>query len=103
MAPATLIECLRTVAGGMTWLPEDSVGQAFELERNRREHWRKAFASLTSREAEVVGLILAGRSNKEIAFALQISEGTTKVHLNNIFRKLAVTTRAELLLIASTG
>ncbi|HEY9131923.1 MAG TPA: response regulator transcription factor, partial [Dyella sp.] len=97
---ATLIECLRTVASGRSWLPKDTVGQALELERSRREHWRRAFASLTSREAEVVGLILAGRSNKEIAFALHISEGTTKVHLNNIFRKLAVTTRSELLLMA---
>lgn len=100
MAPSTLIECLRKVADGMTWLPEDTVGSPLALEAARRDRWRQAFTTLTGREAEVVGLLLSGRSNKEIAYSLQISDGTAKVHVNNIYRKLGVTTRAELLRIA---
>jgi DNA-binding NarL/FixJ family response regulator len=100
MAPSTLIECLHQVAIGGRWLPEGTVERPLALEAARRDRWRQAFTTLTGREAEVVGLILAGRSNKEIAFLLQISDGTAKVHLNNIFRKLGVTNRAELLRIA---
>jgi DNA-binding NarL/FixJ family response regulator len=97
MAPSTLIECLRQVANGGRWLPNETVERPMKLEAARRDHWRSAFMTLTGREAEIVGLILAGKSNKEIAFSLEISDGTTKVHLNNIFRKLGVATRAELL------
>ena len=46
--------------------------------------------SLTPREVEVARLAAKGQSNKEIAHSLGITEGTIKVHLNAIFRKLGV-------------
>jgi len=48
---------------------------------------------LTARELEVLGLVAAGRSNREIASALVISEHTVARHLQNIFAKLRVSSR----------
>ncbi len=50
---------------------------------------------LAPREAEVLGLLIAGQRNREIAVKLGISENTVKFHVAKIFRKLGVTTRAE--------
>lgn len=52
---------------------------------------------LTVREQEVLQWILAGKSNREIAAALFISESTVKTHARNIFSKYDVTSRAELI------
>jgi DNA-binding CsgD family transcriptional regulator len=50
---------------------------------------------LTQRELEVLSLLTAGLSNREIATKLYISMGTVKVHIRNIYRKLAVSDRSE--------
>jgi DNA-binding CsgD family transcriptional regulator len=49
---------------------------------------------LTAREAEVLRLVAAGRSNREIAAALVISEHTVARHLQNMFAKLDVSSRS---------
>jgi DNA-binding NarL/FixJ family response regulator len=50
---------------------------------------------LTEREAEVLGLVASGRSNRQVAAALFISEKTVARHLSNIFAKLGVSSRTE--------
>ncbi|HKN54433.1 MAG TPA: response regulator transcription factor [Amycolatopsis sp.] len=50
---------------------------------------------LTSREAEVLGLISRGLTNAEIAAELYIGEATVKTHINNVFAKIGVRHRAE--------
>lgn len=50
---------------------------------------------LTARQQDVLRLIRAGSSNKQIALALGLSENTVKVHANGLFRALGVKTRAE--------
>jgi DNA-binding NarL/FixJ family response regulator len=95
-APQLLIACLRAVAAGQVWFSEE-VPAIVSRQGEQKRLWRERFESLTEREIEVVRLANAGASNKEIAYALQLVEGTVKVHLNNIFRKLHVSTRAELL------
>jgi DNA-binding CsgD family transcriptional regulator len=50
---------------------------------------------LTDREAEVLALVAAGRTNGEIAGALSISPGTVKKHLDHIYGKLDVGSRTE--------
>jgi DNA-binding NarL/FixJ family response regulator len=50
---------------------------------------------LTAREQEVLGLVAAGRSNREIAAELFISPRTASVHVSNILSKLSVTSRGE--------
>lgn len=52
---------------------------------------------LTAREQEVLQQVLAGRSNREIAQVLSISESTVKTHVRNIYSKVQVTSRAELI------
>jgi DNA-binding NarL/FixJ family response regulator len=55
---------------------------------------------LTSREAEVLALVAAGRTNRQIGGALFVSEKTVSVHVSNILRKLAVTSRVEAAAVA---
>ncbi len=55
---------------------------------------------VTKREGEIIGLILCGETNTTIANRLFISESTVKKHINNLFRKLKITSRWELLKLA---
>ena len=55
---------------------------------------------LTGREHEVLSLVAAGRTNRQIGEALYISEKTVSVHVSNILRKLGVTSRVELVTYA---
>jgi DNA-binding NarL/FixJ family response regulator len=57
-------------------------------------------ASLTSREREVLRLIAAGRSNREIASVLFIAPKTASVHVSNILAKLGVDSRVEAAAVA---
>jgi two-component system NarL family response regulator len=56
---------------------------------------RMSGSDLTSREMEVLELIVQGQSNKEIGTSLSISEATVKSHINNILSKLGVTDRTQ--------
>jgi two-component system nitrate/nitrite response regulator NarL len=53
---------------------------------------------LSPRELDVALLVTRGISNKEVARALGVAEGTVKIHLNSVFRKLGATNRYALLL-----
>jgi DNA-binding NarL/FixJ family response regulator len=55
--------------------------------------------SLTRRERDVLELLSEGRTNPEIARALCISVGTTRIHIKHVYRKLGVHSRGELLAI----
>ena len=55
---------------------------------------------LTPREAEVLGLVAAGRTNREIGTELYVSEKTASVHVSNILRKLGVSSRVEAAAVA---
>jgi DNA-binding NarL/FixJ family response regulator len=56
---------------------------------------KEASGSLTAREAQVLGLLATGRTNRAIAKELSISEKTVARHLANIFLKIGVSTRSE--------
>ncbi len=100
-ATDNLLDCLRAVASGGKWLPVDRTEPAAVREAARRGKWRALSPQLTGREVEIIRLMLAGATNKSLAFRLQVSEGTTKVHLHNIFRKLSVGSRSELMELAN--
>jgi two-component system NarL family response regulator len=52
-------------------------------------------SELTARELQVLKLIVKGMSNREIASALHITEGTVKIHVNNLLGKLGVSDRTQ--------
>src|SRR5688572_26734728 len=53
----------------------------------------------SEREKEVIALLLQGKSNKQIALALHISQSTVEYHLKNIYQKLGVGSRTEAVLL----
>jgi DNA-binding CsgD family transcriptional regulator len=75
--------------------------QAERRQGDRRQASRPATsevtASFTGREREIVDLLMQGMSNRQIANSLGITEGTVKKHLNHVFRKLGVHSRALLI------
>jgi DNA-binding NarL/FixJ family response regulator len=81
-----LLTALRAVAAGERYLPP-------ELARRLAE--RVAGPDISERELEVLQLISAGKSNKEIGSALHIAEDTVKRHVSNILTKLGVSDRAQ--------
>jgi two-component system NarL family response regulator len=81
-----LMEAIRTVHAGKSRIP------AVVAERLAE---RMGGPSLTGRELEVLKSIVAGRSNKEIAGELFISEATVKTHINSILSKLGVSDRTQ--------
>jgi len=96
MPPALLAECLRQVADGKQWIEKVAVSRALETMLRRQEAERTAAESLTPREIELVRLVSDGLKNREIAKKLAIQEGTVKVYLNTIYKKLEVNGRVEL-------
>jgi DNA-binding NarL/FixJ family response regulator len=97
MAPRLLVQCVRKVHGGGQWLETRSVARALGRVLHREATMRQLAQALTPREVEVVRRVITGASNKEVAEALCISEGTVKVHLHNIFQKLNVGSRIQLI------
>ncbi|MBV9612957.1 MAG: response regulator transcription factor [Acidobacteriaceae bacterium] len=81
-----LMEAIRAVHAGKSRIPPVIAERLAE---------RMASPELTSRELDVLRLVVAGRSNKEIGAALTISEATVKTHINNILSKLGVTDRTQ--------
>nr|WP_246512964.1 response regulator transcription factor [Azospirillum picis] len=63
-------------------------------------HQGDAVGELTDRQREVLRLLLEGQSNKEIARALGVLEGTIKVHLRTVMQRLGVRNRTQLALAA---
>lgn len=63
---------------------------------SRREATRRAFGGLTARECEVAALIVRGKTSREIAEELVITERTAEVHVSNILGKLGFSSRAQI-------
>ena len=89
--PDVCLLCLREVASGRKWLPPEFVQSALDRRTERNEQAARFHDLLTQREQEVVFLVATGLSNKAIANRLRVSEGTIKIHLHNIYKKLPVT------------
>jgi FixJ family two-component response regulator len=77
---------------------ELALQRAAVARRSRQEvgALRQRFASLTRRESEVLGLVIAGMLNKQIAYQLRISEVTVKIHRGHVMRKTEAGSVAEL-------
>ncbi len=101
MAPKMLMECVRKVAAGEKWFEQQAVARAMDRMNKRETELDRLKRLLTPRELELVGLAAEGLRNKEIAERLSITEGTVKIHLHNVYEKLGVTGRPQLILYAT--
>jgi RNA polymerase sigma factor (sigma-70 family) len=99
-ALSELVQCIRAVAEGRVWLPLAVINAALEREAKRRSKSQILTQLLTIRERQVVLLVADGLSNKEVGRRLQVSEGTVKIHLHNIYQKLQVNNRTSLATLA---
>src|SRR3954468_21895190 len=102
-APGTFIACLKTVAAGQRWLPEELVAPAIRRAAERRATDVRPERVLTAREYEIARLIAQGLSNKHIARSLAISEGTVKIHLHKTYEKLGGMNRTSLAVLMRTA
>ena len=88
---------LALLAGVVLWLRRRSRKLRAASIPNDLDQILEKFA-ISKREAEIVRLLLAGKSNKEIEDALFIAMATVKIHVHNIFQKVKVGSRMQLLL-----
>jgi DNA-binding NarL/FixJ family response regulator len=86
ISPGELIEAIRTVAVGRKYIPDD-IARILSENLGQEE--------LTPAESNVLRMIVGGMSNKEIAFALDVTENTVKTHVSNIFGKIGVSDRTS--------
>ena len=100
MATKLLVECLRRVHAGGQWLEKDSANRAMAKLVRREARGREVATLLTPREIEVVRMVAKGLSNKEIGSQLFIADGTVKIHLHNIYEKVKINRRADLIRFA---
>ncbi|WPU23602.1 response regulator transcription factor [Cedecea neteri] len=85
--PATIAQTLQTAAMGMLCFPHESLHSLNES--------GDASTLLSDRQKEILKLLAAGESNKQISRQLNISAGTVKAHLESIFRRLNVSNRTQ--------
>ncbi|HKC47751.1 MAG TPA: response regulator transcription factor [Gemmatimonadales bacterium] len=102
LAPQMVVQCVRKVHAGEQWLEKHAVSRVVDSLLRREAGEREAANVLTPREIEMVGMVARGLRNKEMSKRLAISEGTVKIHLHHIYRKLKVENRVELILYAQS-
>ncbi len=104
--PAELLTAIRTVAGGDSVLAPTATRRLIDqfvplLPDPDRQHDRDALLSkLADREQTVFAQLAAGRSNREIATELHLSEGTVKIHVGRILAKLDLRDRVQAVVLA---
>ena len=98
--PELLVDCLRKVAGGETWL--DTQGMHWVMEAYRNQSSRPAGSrpkvQLTPKETLIVSCVTQGMKNKEIALRVGTTEQVVKNYLRKVYDKLGVADRLELAL-----
>jgi DNA-binding NarL/FixJ family response regulator len=92
IAANELIGCIRDVLAGKTYIAPSAAAKLAEGVTR---------VQLTPREMSTLRLMADGKSNKEIANELSISERTVKTHLGHLFEKLGVTSRTEAIKVAT--
>jgi DNA-binding NarL/FixJ family response regulator len=104
MSPARLVEALRLIMDGLIYVPPSvaSIPPASDGVQVLKAvpAKRPPIESLTPRQKEVLGLLMQGKSNKEIAQTLRLGEGTVKVHMAALFRVFGARSRAA---VAAAG
>lgn len=94
--PKNIVDAIRGVARGeQGWVSREVAAILSQLAVNTNPS-----EDLTERELEVLSHVVNGETNREIAYALEISEKTVEKHLKNVFEKLNVRSRVEAAVLA---
>lgn len=103
---ATLVAAIRTVAAGESVLAPTATRRLIDQlvpllpDPGAPDRAAALLEVLTGREREVFGLLAAGRSNREIATELHLSEGTVKIHVGHVLAKLELRDRVQAVVLA---
>jgi len=90
-APEIIVEAVRGVARGeQGWVSRQVAAKLSTWTQQETDQ-----SDLTDREKQVLRLVVQGKTNQEIGFALEISEKTVEKHLEGVFSKLGVSSRVE--------
>lgn len=98
--PDELVAALRQVMAGETVVAPQLTGALARAIGSPQQSVPAPLAELTPREREILKHLAEGRSNKAIARALAITDGTVKLHVKSILRKLRVSSRVEAAVMA---
>ncbi len=92
-----LIQAIRTVAHGNSYLGPDGADKTFRLLREHLNVFRtrSGLQTLSPQERRIISLIADGNTNKEIAASLALSDKTVKNYIGNMFAKLDITRRTQ--------
>lgn len=100
MPPHLLLQCLRKVHAGDQWLEKQSAARVIAKMLKREAGARQLANILTAREIEILRFVAEGKSNREIGEKLLLQEGTVKLHLHHVYKKLGLENRVDLTLFA---
>lgn len=99
-----LVEALHSILNGNTFRPAHtqapSLGGEAVVMRNRKGLGREE-CGLTERQGQVLALMVSGKSNRDIALQLGLSEGTVKIHVTGVFKALGVSSRTQAMVVAA--
>jgi DNA-binding NarL/FixJ family response regulator len=102
---ATLFEAIMCVAAGQYWISQSLLTHLVEsvrpLLQSPEANVTLPTSKLTRRERQVLNLVIAGCTNKEIAHQCSVSEQTVKHHLTRMFDKVGASNRLELAMVAT--
>ena len=104
--PAELLHAIRTVAAGDAVLAPSATRRLIDRfvpslpDGDTQPRQADVLADLTDRERDVFALVAGGRSNREIATELFLSEGTVKVHVSRVLTKLGLRDRVQAVVLA---
>ncbi|MFC0387479.1 response regulator [Muricoccus vinaceus] len=93
-APQVLVECVQAVMAGRRWLDPEVAERI--LGTRGEQNARTSNCQLSPREKDIVDLVQRGMRNRQIGERLNLTEGTVKVYLHNIYQKMGVTSRTDL-------
>lgn len=100
MPPQFLIDCVRRVHAEGPSVDKPAASRLLDKLLRGRAARSHVALDLTRREREILKLVASGLRNRAIAERLSVTEGTVKIHLHNIYKKLSVPNRLALTLLA---
>jgi two-component system nitrate/nitrite response regulator NarL len=95
-----LINALKLVLEGESYLPSSILLDGSSIDRKPPP---SPLTTLSAREHEILGYLIEGQTNKEIARRLDLQEITIKIHLRNVYRKIGAINRAQAVRIAMSS